>query len=89
MRTCFLIGDVSHAPSLSCKHFLLPVVHHQGQFGLGAASKGGLGSRSPAVGRGAAAAFARGVVDGVRRGAGGGIRRGRHLLLLVLADGTE
>lgn len=89
MRICFLIGDVRHAPSLSCKHFLLPVVHHQGQFGLGAVSRAGLGSRGPAVGRGAEAAFARGVVDGVRRGAGRGSRGGRHLLLLVLADGAE
>lgn len=76
LRICFLIGDLPHDPSLSCKHFLLPVVRHQDQFGLGAVSSGGVGSSGRAVGRRAAAAFARGVVDGVWRGAGRGRRRG-------------
>lgn len=89
LRICFLIGDLPHAPSLSCKHFLLPVVRHQDQFGLGAVSSRGVGSSSRAVGRRAVAAFARGVVDGVWRGAGRGRRRGWHLLLLVFADGAE
>lgn len=77
-RICFLIGDRRHAPSLCCKHFLLPVARHQDQFGLGAVGSGGLGGGgggSPAVGRRAGAAFARGPVDGVWRGAGRGRRR--------------
>lgn len=44
------MGDPRHAPSLSCKHFLLPVVRHQDQFGFGAVGGGALGSGSPPVG---------------------------------------
>lgn len=67
VRICVLIGDQRHAPSLACKQFLLPVMRHQDQFGLGAVGSGVLGSSSsPAVG------WRAGVVDGVWRGAGRG-----------------
>lgn len=88
-RICFLIGDLRPAPSLFYKHFLLPVVSHQDQFGFGAGSSGGVVSSRLSIRRGHVAAFLRGLVDGFGRGLGWGVQGSRHLWPLLLADGAE